>query len=67
MLLNVGGNGVVIDPPLGARLYPWRPFSIAVQTSFINFECVIAFHAFAHYSSLFMQASIDLLRVAPTT
>jgi hypothetical protein len=53
------GNGIVIDPTFSARLYPWRPLSMAVQNSCGRFQCVTAFQAFAHDSSLLMHASID--------
>jgi hypothetical protein len=59
LLSNMGGNGVVISPPFGACVYPWRHLSVAVQNSFVNFQCVIAFCAVALDSSLFVHASID--------
>jgi hypothetical protein len=55
----MGGKGVVIAPPLGARVYQCKTFSMAVQKSFGNFQCVTAFRALAHDSSLSMYASID--------
>jgi hypothetical protein len=57
--LYVGAKGVVIAPPFGARVYPYKPFSMAVQKSFGSFQCAINFRAFAHDYSLFIHSSMD--------
>jgi hypothetical protein len=57
--MYVGGEGVVILPPFGSRVYPFSHCYMAVEKLFGSFQYAIAFHAFAHDYSLFMYASID--------